>query len=188
MPQLAYCYNDDGYYTHSEHCTVDPLESAAQGHDVFVLPANSCLDAPIIAKGCVALRVSGAWVDVENHVGEKGFVNGVPTEIKDYGPLPEGWSATPPPPELADVQAAKRQQINAGFDAAMTASLTMPSRNTPPSAVELALAIEDFKSDDPTGWVDLRAVHEARRDALLAAVDAATTPEAVQAITVSYAV
>lgn len=93
-----------------------------------------------------------------------------------------------PAPQLADVQAAKRAEINAAFDAAMTASLTMPSRNNPASAVELALAIEDFKADDPTGWADLRAIHEARRAALLAAVDAATTPEAVQAISVFYAV
>ena len=64
----------------------------------------------------------------------------------------------------------------------------MPSRTNPASVVELALAIEDFKTDDPTGWSDLRAIHEARRNVLLAAVDAATTPEAVQAITVSYAV
>ena len=98
MSQLAYCYNTDGYYTHTEYCTVDPLESAALGHDVFVLPANAVLDAPVIVKGCVARRVNGAWVDVENHVGEKGFVNGVPTEIKDYGPLPDGWSTTPRSP------------------------------------------------------------------------------------------
>ena len=70
----------------------------------------------------------------------------------------------------------------------MTASLTMPSRNNPASAVELALAIEDFKTDDPTGWADLRAIHEARRDALLSAVAAATRVEAVQAIAVSFAV
>ena len=97
MPEIAYCHNSEGYYTHTEYCTVDPLESAAQGRDVFVLPADACLDAPVIAKGCVARRVNGAWVDVENHADEKGFINGVPTTIEEYGPLPEGWSATPPP-------------------------------------------------------------------------------------------
>jgi len=89
---------------------------------------------------------------------------------------------------LDAAQAAKRSEINAGFDVALTASLTMPSRSAPPSAVELALAIEDFKTDDPVGWADLRAIHEGRRTSLLAAVDAATTVEAVQAINVSYAV
>lgn len=93
-----------------------------------------------------------------------------------------------PAPPLAEAQNAKRMEINAGFDAALTASLTMPSRTDPPSAVELALAIEDFKSDDPTGLGDLRAIHEARRASLLAAVDAATTIAEVQAISVTYAV
>lgn len=93
-----------------------------------------------------------------------------------------------PTPPLAEVQAAKRSEINAGFDAALTASLTMPSVNTPPSTVELTVAIGLFNAEDPTGLVDLCAIHSARRTALLAAVDAATSIEAVHAITVSYAV
>lgn len=98
MPQIVYCTDEEGYYTYSENCTLDPLESAQQGHEVYVLPAHGYIDAPVIAEGCVPRRVDGAWVDVENHVGEKGFINGVPTEIKEYGPLPAGWSATPPVP------------------------------------------------------------------------------------------
>lgn len=188
MPQIAYCTDDEGYYTHSEHCTTDQIESARQGHDVYVLPANGYIDAPSIAKGCVAKRVNGAWVNVENHIGEKGYINGVPAEIKEYGPLPDGWSVTPPEPTLAEAQTAKRVEINAGFDAALTASLTMPSRDTPPSVVELAIAIADFKADDPAGLTDLQAIHEARRASLLAAVDAATTIAEVQEISVTYAV
>ena len=113
MPQLAYCYNNDGYYTHTEYCTLDHIETRVAGRDIFVLPANSCLDAPIIAKGCVAQRVSGAWVDVENHVGEKGFVNGVPTEIKEYGKRPEGWSSTPPAPTAEQLFEAMRADRDA---------------------------------------------------------------------------
>lgn len=93
-----------------------------------------------------------------------------------------------PAPPLPDVQAAKRAEINAGFDAAMAASLTMPSVNTPPSTVELTVAIGLFNAEDPTGLVDLCAIHEARRTALLAAVDAATTIAEVQEISVTYAV
>ena len=188
MPQIAYCTDEKGYYTHSEYCTTDPLESARQGHDVYVLPANGYIDAPVIAKGCVARRVNGAWVDVENHVGEKGFVNGVPTEIKDYGPLPDGWSATPPAPTLAAVQASKRAEINAGFDAALAASLTMPSVNTPPSTIEIIVGAAGLSAVDPDGPAYIMQTHTARRAALLAAVDAATTVETVDAITVSYAV
>ena len=64
----------------------------------------------------------------------------------------------------------------------------MPSVNTPPSTVELTVAIGLFNAEDPTGLVDLCAIHDARRTALLAAVDAATTVAEVQAISVTYAV
>lgn len=103
MTQRAYCSDDKGYYTHSEPCTIDPLESAQQGHEVYVLPANGYLDAPVITDGCVAKRENGSWVNVENHVGEKGYINGVPIEIMEYGPLPEGWSDTPPPPTIEEL-------------------------------------------------------------------------------------
>lgn len=92
------------------------------------------------------------------------------------------------PATILDVQTAKRQQINSGFDAAMTASLTMPSSSTPPLAFEVAYAIYDWRTEDPDGYAALLAIHTARRDQLLAAVDAAPTVEAVQAIAVSYAV
>lgn len=135
MTQLAYCYNADGYYTHTEYCTADPLESAYQGRDVFVLPADACLDAPVIAKGCVAQRANGAWVDVENHIGETGFVNGVPTEIKEYGPLPEGWSATPPVPTAEQLFSALR----AARDARLSATDKYLLPDYPISESDLAL-------------------------------------------------
>ncbi len=91
-------------------------------------------------------------------------------------------------PTLSDAKNAQRNAINAGFDTAMTASLTMPSTSTPPSAFSVYQAIETWKADDPEGFNTLLAIHEARRAALLAAVDAATSVEAVQAITVTYAV
>lgn len=87
---------------------------------------------------------------------------------------------------LSEVQAAKRVEINAGFDLAMTASLTMPSAS--PNAFSVYQAIETWKTEDPEGFNALLTIHTARRDSLLASVDAATTPEAVQSITISYAV
>lgn len=115
MPQVAHCTDEKDYYTHSEYCTIDPVESAKQGHDVYVLPTNGYIDAPVIAEGCVVRRVNDAWVNVENHIGEKGYVNGVPTEIKEYGPLPDGWSNSPPEPTareklLAEIVRLEAQQ------------------------------------------------------------------------------
>ncbi|WP_298996912.1 hypothetical protein [uncultured Desulfovibrio sp.] len=91
-------------------------------------------------------------------------------------------------PTFSEVRAVKRNAINAGFDAAMTASLTMPSASTPPSAFTVYRAVETWKADDPDGFNTLLAIHTERRAELLAAVDAATTADAVQAITVFYAV
>ena len=36
------------------------------------------------------------WVDLENHIGKQGWVDGEPVTIKEFGPLPDGWSDTPP--------------------------------------------------------------------------------------------
>lgn len=109
-------------------------------------------------------------------------------EMKTAGPLPAGALLKAPQQPLADAQTAKRASVNAGFDAAMTASLTMPSNSTPPLAFEMAYAIYDWRTEDPDGYAALLAIHSARRTVLLAAVDAATTVEAVQAIAVNYAV
>lgn len=171
----AYQYNADGYFV-------------GEVEDYGLLPNNATHTQPAFTEGFIPRWTGAAWEQVVNMKGRSGYLNGQPYAITEYGPAPDGWSETPPLPTLADAQTTKRQQINAGFDSALTASLTMPSRNTPPSTVELALAIEDFKTDDPAGWADLRAIHEARRDALLAAVDATTTVEAAQAITINYAV
>ena len=99
-----------------------------------------------------------------------------------------GEEPAAPIPTLSDAKTAQRKTINAGFDAAMTASLTMPSASTPPSAFSVYQAIETWKADDPEGFNTLLAIHTARRDTMLASVDAATSVEAVQAITVTYAV
>ena len=89
---------------------------------------------------------------------------------------------------LPAVKERKRAEISVGFDAAITASVTMPSMSSPPSAVELALGIDAFRAEDAEGWAELLTIHSTRRDDLLAAVAAAQTADAVQAITVSYAV
>ena len=91
-------------------------------------------------------------------------------------------------PTLQDLQVAKRNAINSGFDAAMTASITMPSATPTPSAFAVYQAIERWQVDDPEGYASLLTIHTARRDALLAAVDSASTVEALQGIVVSYAV
>lgn len=105
----------------------------------------------------------------------------------------EDWNTAHPaiqpfPRPFTEVLTAKQMEISSAFNAAMAASLTMPSVGTPPSSFEVASALYDWRSEDPEGYASLLAIHTARRDELLAAVAAADTAAAVQAIAVSYAV
>ena len=171
----AYQYTADGYY-------------AGEVDDYGILPNNATRTAPTLKKGFIPCWDGKKWGQVEDHKGESGYINGQPYTINEYGPLPDGWSDTPPQPSLADAKAAKQAEISSAFNAAMSASLTMPSVGTPPSSFEVASALYDWRTDDPEGYASLLAIHSARRDALLAAVDAANTLEAVQGIAVNYAV
>ena len=171
----CYQYTADGYY-------------AGEVDDYGILPNNATYTAPTLKKGFIPCWNGKKWEQVEDHKGESGYVNGQPHTINEYGPLPEGWSDTPPLPSLDEAKAAKQAEISSAFNSAMSASLTMPSVGTPPSSFEVASALYDWHTGDPEGYASLLAIHTARRDALLAAVGAATTAEAVQAIAVSYAV
>lgn len=130
----------------------------------------------------VAYRASGGPLGTAPDSAGELTVTGL-REVLEFYDLPLGVLMP-----LSEAQTAKRQQINAGFDAAITASLTMPSASSPPSAYAVYTALEEWKAEDAEGFTALLAIHTARRDELLAAVEAATTVEAVQAIAVSYAV
>lgn len=171
----CYQYNAEGYY-------------AGEAEDYGLLPNNATRTAPVLKEGFVPRWTGKKWEQVENHKGKNGYVNGQPNEIKEYGPLPEGWSDTPPLPALAEVQAIKRAEITAGFTAAMSASLAMPSAFNQPSAYEVATALYDWRTEDPDGYAELLAIHEARREELLAAVSSASAVDVVQSIVVRYAV
>ena len=100
----AYCYGDDLVYTHSEAFSLDPLESETAGEPVWLQPGMSLCIAPGDMTEGFVWRVAGdAWEQVEDHKGKNGYVNGQPHEVKEYGPLPEGWSDTPPAPTIEEL-------------------------------------------------------------------------------------
>lgn len=113
-------------------------------------------------------------------------------EAKPDGYLtPDVWLTTqpsPPLPSLVEIKAAKQAEIFSSFNTAMSASLTMPTVGTQPSSFEVATALFDWRTEDPEGYAALLAIHTSRRNALLAAVEAAQTAVEVQAVVVSYAV
>ena len=100
---LAYCYDAGGVYTHAEACALDVLESEIKGGAVWLLPGSATRVAPPEHwDGHARFWDGKAWVQVEDHRGEGGYVNGEPHTITEIGPYPEGWSATPPPVPLSE--------------------------------------------------------------------------------------
>lgn len=85
---------------------------------------------------------------------------------------------------LPDAKSAKQNEIQNGYDAALAASLTMPTAS--PTAQDVSIGAALLAVEDAEGLAYVQALHAARRDELLAAVDAAETVEAVQAVVVDY--
>lgn len=86
----AYQYTADGYF-------------AGELEDYGLLPNNATRTAPIVEDGKIPHWTGAAWEQVEDHKGKSGYVNGQPHEVKEYGPLPDGWSETPPPPTTEEL-------------------------------------------------------------------------------------
>lgn len=92
----------------------------------------------------------------------------------------------PPPPTLEEAKTAKLAEIAAGYDAALVATLTMPTAS--PSAAQVSTEAALFAATDPDGLSDVLTILAARRDVLTTALEAAATVADVQAIEVTYPV
>lgn len=157
-----------------------------------------------IPTGHAARWTGSAWEVVEDHrqhMDSKGTKIGgtpywqpaegddwqsPPRYTEELGPLPDGAVTERPAKPLSVLKAEKEREITAACDAAIVASLTMPTAS--PSATEVAVAAASLASIDPDGPDTLLALHTARRDELLAAVAAADSTAALADVVVSYAV
>ena len=117
-----YQYTSDGYF-------------AGEVEDYGLLPNNATHIAPTVVEGKVPRWTGKNWEQVEDHKGKRGYVNGVLTEIKEYGPLPAGWSATPPAPTTEQLFSTLR----AARDARLSATDKYLLPDYPISADSLAL-------------------------------------------------
>ena len=93
----VYQYDNNGYYI-----------GETKAHEIkgkVVMPHNTTPVQPEIKDGFIPRWIGSIWVQVENHKGEQGYINGVYTEIKEYGALPDGWSSEPPKPEIDETKA-----------------------------------------------------------------------------------
>ena len=109
-----------------------------------------------------------------------------PRYTEELGPLPDGAVTERPAKPLSVLKAEKEREITAACDAAIVASLTMPT--SAPSSAEVAVAAASLAGIDPDGPDTLLALHTARRDELLATVAAAKSPTDLDSVVVSYAV
>lgn len=177
-----------------------------------VQPGNSTLDdlPPLPWPGKWPQYVDGkGWVMVDDHRERKpplfdaaleqdatdywlpGDTHASPArQMKEPGPLPDGALTERPAKTdaelLTEAQKAKRAEVQAGYDAAVAASLTMPQAN--PTEQDITIGAAAFAAEDAEGLAYVMQTHAARRTELLAAVEAADTAGAVEAIIVSYAV
>ncbi len=67
-------------------------------------PANALRVEPEKRPGFwpVLNAARDGWDFVEDHRGEEGWLNGEKAGVTALGPLPEGWSGTPPEPDHSD--------------------------------------------------------------------------------------
>jgi hypothetical protein len=97
---LEYQYDKDGYYV-------------GEAENPGSIPSHNCtFIEPVISTGVIPRWEGADWTQIENHRGETVWIDGVETEITEYGPYPDGASLTPPPPTLAETKAAKLKEIN----------------------------------------------------------------------------
>lgn len=106
------------------------------------------------------------------------------------GPLPEGALLERPeqPVEeaLEEAKESKTAEIDAGYQAAVAATLTMPQAS--PTAQDVAVGAALLAAEDAEGLEYVVSQHGSTREALLDLVATAETPEDVGGIEVSYAV
>lgn len=152
----------------------------------------------------VARWTSTVWEVVEDHrqkKDERGRViegSGTPywkgtdtwqsaaNYFEELGPLPADALLEKPEKPLSVAQTEKRTEIAHGYDAALTAAITMPSDN--PSPMSVAVETSALLAIDPDAVDSIKEVLNTRRAELLAEVNAAASVAQVEAITVSYPV
>ena len=141
----VYIYNENNEYVGESVTMLDPEETKIQGKDVWLMPPNSTTTPPEIREGFVPVWNGNAWDNVEDHRGSRGWVNRTLVEIKELGPLPNGFSAEEPVPAPEELVERRRQEILAEFDRidrassrALRAVLVAQSAGQEPDAADVA--------------------------------------------------
>lgn len=109
---------DTGEFVGQSTARIDPLETEAQGQNVYLIPANATTVAPPAAPDGKAAVFDGvAWALVDDYRGQTIYGPDDETkEVEALGPIDDGWSLTaptPPVPTLAEEKADKKAALAA---------------------------------------------------------------------------
>lgn len=112
----VYKYGENKEYAGESVTMLDPEETKNQGKEVWLMPPNATTVKPSKKKGYAPVWDGKAWKQVEDHRGEKGWVDRKPVEIKELGPLPKGFSTKKPEPTPEELLAKRKQEILVELD------------------------------------------------------------------------
>lgn len=187
--------------------TLPDMNFACEVEDGGLLPGNATYTKPKILSGFWPRWTGEAWEQIKDHRERKPpyFAEEYTQEATEYwlpaegddwqsqarmmkeaGPLPDGHTLTRPEKPLSAAQTEKRVEIARGYDAALTAAITMPSDN--PTPMTVAVETSALLAIDPDAVDSIRTVLDTRRVELLAEVDAARSVATVESIVVNYPV
>ena len=106
-----YLYNENNEYIGESVTMLDPEETKIQGKDIWIMPPNSTIVKPELKEGYAPIWNGEIWDYIEDHRGEKGYIGKEPIEIKELGPLPDGFSIEEPELTSEEIKEQNRQKI-----------------------------------------------------------------------------
>lgn len=107
----------DNHYFNASH-PLRPYTHSTPANPGTMPPANALRgDKPTAPAGYWPGESGGAWIDIEDHRGLQGWLDGEPYTVTDFGPLPDGWSDAAPEPEpitptLADLSRENQRRLD----------------------------------------------------------------------------
>ena len=102
----------------------------------YLIPANATETAPPkTGEHETAMWDGKAWQVVEDWRGRDGYINGEPTTIEALGPLPAGWSDTPPEPSEKEKAEMRKGEILAKLST-LDAQSIRPTREIAEAAIK----------------------------------------------------
>jgi hypothetical protein len=131
------------HYWDDQH-PLKPYTVSLAANPGSLAPRNASRTVPPTApEGKHPAWIGGAWGLIEDHRGQTGYVGKEQIEIKDGGPLPAGWSATPPPPTAAEQRELDIAECQAKLD-----ELDRKSTRSLRAIEALRKALETASTDD----------------------------------------